>query len=151
MCDSSILRPLSIILKNFLQGGSFRNNWKKSNVVPIHEKGDKQLLQTIGLFLCCQYVVKFLRELFSILSLNISEAIIFSVQIRFYLFDWCENQLLSIVQDIYNNFDQHPTLEVRANFLDVSKSFDKVLKPLIKYYMKGYYSNLSVLESIVKN
>ena len=45
MCDSSIVRPLSIIFKNFLQSGSFHNNWKKSNVVPIHKKGDKQLLQ----------------------------------------------------------------------------------------------------------
>ena len=73
------------------------------------------------------------------------------MQIRFYPFDSCENQLLSIVHDIYTNFDQHPTLEVKANFLDVSKSFDKVLKPLTKYYVRGYYSNLSVLESIVKN
>ena len=41
-------------------------------------------------------------------------------------FDSCENQLLSIVHDIYANFDQHSTLEVRANFLDISKAFDKV-------------------------
>ena len=41
-------------------------------------------------------------------------------------FDSCENQLLSIVHDIYANFDQHPSLEMRANFLDISKAFDKV-------------------------
>ena len=45
MCDSSIVRPLTIIFKNCLQRGSFLNNWKESNVVPIHKKGDKQLLQ----------------------------------------------------------------------------------------------------------
>ena len=44
ICDSSVVRPLSII-KNCSQSGSFPNNWKKSNVVPIHKKGDKQLLQ----------------------------------------------------------------------------------------------------------
>ena len=37
--DSSIVKPLSI------QTGTFPNNWKKSNVVPIHKKCDKQLLQ----------------------------------------------------------------------------------------------------------
>ena len=51
ICDSSVVRPPSIIFKNCLQSGSFSNNWKK--------EGDKQLLQTIGLFLFCQYVMKF--------------------------------------------------------------------------------------------
>ena len=45
ICDSSIVRPLSIIFKNCLQSRSFANNWKRSNVVPIHKKGNKQLLQ----------------------------------------------------------------------------------------------------------
>ena len=45
ICDSSIVKPLSIIFKNCLQTGTFPNNGKKSNVVTIHVKGDKQLLQ----------------------------------------------------------------------------------------------------------
>ena len=45
ICDSSMMKPLSKIFKNCLQTGTLPNNWKKSNVVPIHEKGDKQLLQ----------------------------------------------------------------------------------------------------------
>ena len=40
--------------------------------------------------------------------------------------DSCQSQLLSIVHDIYATFDQIPTLEVRATFLDISKTFDKV-------------------------
>ena len=44
ICDSSIVRPLSVILKNCLQSRSFPNTWKKSSV-PIYKKGDKQLLQ----------------------------------------------------------------------------------------------------------
>ena len=40
--------------------------------------------------------------------------------------DSCQSQLLSIVHDIYANFDQSPNLEVRANFSDISKAFDKV-------------------------
>ena len=41
ICDSAIVKPLSIIFKNCLQTGTFPNNWKKSNVVSIHKKGDK--------------------------------------------------------------------------------------------------------------
>ena len=32
----------------------------------------------------------------------------------------------SIVPDIYDKFDQHPTLQLRANFLDISKAFDRL-------------------------
>ena len=38
ICDSSTVKPLSIIFKNCLQTGTFPNNWKKSDVVPIHKK-----------------------------------------------------------------------------------------------------------------
>ena len=41
-------------------------------------------------------------------------------------FDSCENQLLLIVHDIYANFGQQPTLEMRANFLDISDAFGKM-------------------------
>ena len=34
--------------------------------------------------------------------------------------DSCKNQLLSITHDISASFDQCPTLEVRAKFLDIS-------------------------------
>ena len=44
ICDSSIAKPLTIIFKNCLQIATFPNNWKKSNVVPIHKKGGKHLL-----------------------------------------------------------------------------------------------------------
>ena len=37
----------------------------------------------------------------------------------------CENQLLSLVHDIYSSFDCHPSLEVRGIFLDISKAFDR--------------------------
>ena len=47
-------------------------------------------------------------------------------QSGFHSSDSCQSQLLSTVHDIYANFDQSPTLEVRANFLDISKAFGEV-------------------------
>ena len=40
--------------------------------------------------------------------------------------DSCIYQLISIVHNIYGNFDHNPSLEVRDNFLEISKAFDKV-------------------------
>ena len=38
----------------------------------------------------------------------------------------CVNQLSSIVHRIYSHLAENPSLEVRNNFLDISKAFDKV-------------------------
>ena len=53
-------------------------------------------------------------------------SILWQHQFGFRSFDSCQSQLLSIVYGIYTNFDQNPILEVRANFLDISKAFEKV-------------------------
>ena len=47
-------------------------------------------------------------------------------QSGFLPFDSCEHQLLSIIHNIYANFDKCPTYEVIGNFLDISKAFNKV-------------------------
>ena len=94
----------------------------------IHKKGDKQLLQnyrSVSLLAICGKVFEIIvfNPTFEYLEKN---SLLCPNQSGFHPFDSCENQLLSIVHDIYANFDQHPTLEMRANFLDISKAFDKV-------------------------
>ena len=121
MCDS-VLKPLSIIFKNCLESGSFPNNWKKSNVVRIHKIGDKQLLQNyqpVSLLPIC-------GKIFERIIFNPIFEYLYPNQSGFRPFDSCENQLLLIVHDIYANFGQQPTLEMRANFLDISNAFGKV-------------------------
>ena len=44
-CDKAIVKPPSKIYKNCIGTGIFTDLWKKSNIVPVHRKGDKQLLQ----------------------------------------------------------------------------------------------------------
>ena len=153
---SSIVRPLSIIFKNCLHSRSFPNNWKKSNVVPIHKKGGKQLLQNywpVSLLPICGKIFEriIFNPIFEYLKKN---SLLCPNQSGFRPFDSCENQLLSIVHDIYANFDQHPTLEMRANFLDISKAFDKVWHEglLFKLERIGISGNLlSLLKSFLSN
>ena len=42
--DDSIKKPLSIIYKYCIKKDIYRNAWKKSNILPIHKKGDKQIV-----------------------------------------------------------------------------------------------------------
>ena len=45
VCGKAILEPLSVIYKNCTNKGIFLDSWKKSNIVPVHKKGGKRLLE----------------------------------------------------------------------------------------------------------
>ena len=94
----------------------------------MHKRGDKQLLQNhwpVPLLSIWSKIFLgiILNPIFEFLDEN---GLLCPNQSGFRSLDSCENQLLSIVHDIYGNFHQHPTLEVRANFLDISKAFERV-------------------------
>ena len=46
ICDSSIVAPLKIIFQNCLDKGVFPKIWKMGNIVPVHKKSSKQLINT---------------------------------------------------------------------------------------------------------
>ena len=45
ICGDSILKPLELIFKSCLENGKFPNEWKKANVVPVHKRNNKQLIE----------------------------------------------------------------------------------------------------------
>ena len=44
MCDESLVQPLSLIFTGSIDTGVYPDTWKKSNIVPVHKKGDKQIV-----------------------------------------------------------------------------------------------------------
>ena len=44
LCDDSLLQLLSIIFQKCLYSGVFPDSWKKSNIVSIYKKNNKQLI-----------------------------------------------------------------------------------------------------------
>ena len=50
LCDDSPVKPLSIIFQKCIHSGVFPDSWKKSNIVPIHRKNDKQLINNCRSF-----------------------------------------------------------------------------------------------------
>ena len=47
ICDKTLVYPLKLILIASIQEGVFPDCWKKANVVPIHQKGSKNLLKSM--------------------------------------------------------------------------------------------------------
>ena len=122
-----MVKPLSLIFKNCIQYRIFPNLWKKSNIVSIHKKGDKQCMvnyRAVSLLPICGNI--FERLIFNPVFEFLEENKFSPDQSSFRPNDACENQLLPIVHGIYADCNQSPSLEVRANFLDISKAFHKV-------------------------
>ena len=151
ICGSSIYGPLERIFKEALSTGLFPSNWKKGNIVPIREKGDKQILKNyrpVSLPPTCGKIFERLifNELFDFLLKN---NLISPNQSEFKPVHSCINQLLSITHEIYNSF--HEGVEVRSVSLDISKAFDKVRRKglLFKLLQNGISGNLLDLLSSV--
>ena len=60
ICDSAIVKPLAILIKNCI---IFPDNWKKSNICPIHKKGDKEIVDNyrpLSLLPVCKTIFEWL-------------------------------------------------------------------------------------------
>ena len=86
------------------------------------------LLTITVLFFYYQFAVKYLNVLYTILYFLYLEnnELLIPPQSGFHPNNSCTFQLISIVHNIYEDFDHNPSLEVRRKFLDISKAFDKV-------------------------
>ena len=44
VCDKSLLKPLIILFKNSTKSSHYPDIWKRSNIISVHKKNDKQLV-----------------------------------------------------------------------------------------------------------
>ena len=119
ICDYAIIGPLSLIIyESCIESGTFPAIWKKSNIVPVHEKGDKQIIDNyrpVSLLLIFGKI--FERILFNSLFNYIQENnLLCEHQSGFRPNDSCIYQLISVVHDIYASFDCSPLFDVRGIF-----------------------------------
>ena len=108
--------------------GLFPDNWKKANVFPFHKKESRQLKKNyrpISLLPVCGKI--FEKVIFDTMYRHFTDnQLLTPNQSGFRPGDSTINQLLYITQKIYIAFEEFPSGETRAVFLDISKAFDKV-------------------------
>ena len=97
------------------------------HIVPIHKKNGKRSLNNYRpVFLLPIRGKIFERTIFNVFLFLENNNLLTTKKSGFRPNDSCVNQLLSIIQSIYSDFDHNPTLEVRGVFLDISEALDKV-------------------------
>ena len=140
MCDESLIQTLSLIFRGCIDTGVYPDTWKKSNIVPVHKKGDKQIVNNYRpvslLPICSKILEKIIFD--SIMRFLNENKLLSDAQSGFRPSDSCEYQLLSIVHDIYKSFDCNPPLEVREIFFDISKAFGRVWHDGLIYKIKSF-------------
>ena len=128
LCDDTLTVTLKMIFENILVTSLYPDSWKLANVTPIFKKGDKQSANNyrpISLLPICGKMLEkiIFNNLYSYLNAN---NLITKNQSGFRPGDSTTNQLLFLVDEIHQAFEDTKSLEVRAVFLDISKAFDKV-------------------------
>ena len=111
-----------------------------SHIIPAYKMNDKRSLNNyrpVSLLPICGNIFEIIifNNVFLFLEDN---SLLTPNQSGFRPNDSCINQLLSIVHSIYSDFDHNPSLEVRGNFLDISKVFDKVWHNGLLYKLESF-------------
>ena len=149
MCDTSIVEPLCFIFEKCLETGVYPSLWKKANVIPVHKKNSRQNKENYRPISLLPIFGKMFEKLIfdSMYEHFCSHGLITSNQSGFRPNDSAINQLLSITQHIYCAFEENPSKETRAVFLDLSKAFDRVWHEGLIYKLecKGISGNLLTL------
>ena len=117
-----------MIYERCIETGIYPSSWKKANVVPIHKKGSRQCKNNYRPISLLPIFSKiFEKLLFDAIYSHLSEnKLLTPNQSGFRPGDSTINQLLFITHKIYCAFDDTPSKETRAVFLDLSKAFDRV-------------------------
>ena len=146
ICDSAVMEPLCMIYEKCLETGFFPTSWKRANVIPVHKKNCRQSSSNYRPISILPIFVKIFEKLLfdAIYKHLYGHSLITPHQSGFHPGDSIINQLLSITREIYTAFEDMPSRETRAVFLDLSKVFGMVWHSGLLYKLgcNGICSNL---------
>ena len=140
LCDIEIVKPLYLIYTKCLEIGKFPSSWKKANVLLIHKKENRQRKKNYRPISLLPIRGKIFEKLMfdAIYEFLCENQLLTPNQSGFRPGDSTINQLLSITHKIYSAFEEFPSRETRAVFLDISKAFDKVWHDGLLFKLKSY-------------
>ena len=156
ICDSGIVKPLCLIYEKSMMTGIFPDIWKKANVLPVHKKESGQIKKNyrpLSLLPICGKI--FEKVIFDAIYEHLTDnQLLTPNQSGFCTGDSTINQLLYITHRIYAAFEEFPSRETRAVFLDISKAFDKVWHDGLILKLKNHGISgplLALIESYLSN
>ena len=126
LCANGITTSFTSIVNLSLLSGSFPDQWKLANVIPIFKKDDRQSKLNYRPVSLLDLLSKIFEKIVYIRLYNFLSEIFFlnPLQSDFRPDDSTVNQLICLVHKIYDALERGK--EVRMVFLDISMAFGKV-------------------------
>ena len=138
MCATLISKPLPILFNNSVINECFPNEWEKANIIPVHKKGDMQIIKNYRPVSLLPISSKIFEKIMfnSLFKYPEDNKLLTCNQSGFWHGDSYVHQLFSITHKIYKSFNANLSLEVRGVFLEISKAFDQVWHNGLLYTLK---------------
>ena len=139
ICDKSLLKPLIILFQNSTKSSHYPDIWKKSNIIPVHKKNDKQLVKNYRPISLLPIFGKLFEKIIfnRIYNFLLQEELINPNQSGFCPSHSCVNQIIAVTHEIFEAFNCNPSLKVRSVFQDIFTGFDKVWHEGMHYKLKS--------------
>ena len=149
-----IIKPLTLLINQVLNTGTFPDKLKIAKVIPIFKKGDQSLFENYRPISLLPAISKVLEKIIALQLSSYFEKnkLLFDNQYGFRPKHSTEHAALELIDRITNKMD---TNEIPLNiFIDLSKAFDtidhSILLNKLKYYgLKG--STLNLFQSYLSN
>ena len=136
-CSNSLCRPLAIIFRLTYNTGIIPVEWKSANIVPIHKKGDKNLISNYRPISLTCLTVKIMENIIQEELLSKTRDLISPAQHGFLSGKSCATNLITLTEDIATNL--HNDTGIDVIYFDFAKAFDTVKHDLLLYKLKNHY------------
>ena len=152
-CSNHLAYPLSLVFKLIYNTGTITSQWKLSNVVPIHKKGDdKDVTNYRPISLLCT-VSKILERIMHDEIISRTLHLIDKRQHGFLPRKSCATNLLCLIDDVAQNL--HKKVGTDIIYFDFAKAFDTVSHDKLLYKLKSRFNIdgrlLKFLQDYLKN
>ena len=152
-CSNHLAYPLSLVFKLIYNTGTIPSQWKLSNVVPIHKKGDdKDVTNYRPISLLCT-VSKILERIMHDEIISRTLHLIDKRQHGFLPRKSCATNLLCLIDDVAQNL--HKKVGTDIIYFDFAKAFDTVSHDKLLYKLKSRFNIdgrlLKFLQDYLKN
>ena len=148
-CSISLCRPLSIIFRLSYNTGSIPAEWKYANIVPVHKKGEKNLINNYRPISLTCLTAKIMEHIIQEELLNKTQNLINSAQHGFLLGRSCDTNLITLTDDIASSL--HNDTGIDIIYFDFAKAFDTVNHDLLLYKLKNCYKIDTRLLKFIKS
>ena len=123
-CSISLCRPLSIIYKLIYNTGIIPAEWKSANIVPIHKKGDKSIIENYRPISLLCLSAKIMERVIQDELLSKTLEFLNATQHGFIPGKSCTTNLITLTDNIANNLAKDIGTDII--YFDFAKAFDTV-------------------------